>query len=485
MYSILKLKIYVYYKQHINMITRQELSLKNEWWEKSSYQTDEINWPKRDLFSKIEENLNHTLMLNIVGLRRVGKSTILKQLIGKLLEQEIKPTNIFYYLFDYSTQIQKAEFLDEVLSVYFKEVVNKPSLSLDERVYVLLDEVQYIEDWQSILKRYYDLSGKKIKFIVTGSQGILLKGKYRESLAGRVFDYYLPPLSFREFTRISSDNVKMVEPFDLTKLPDVFGDLSTYHAFHGSEILKLSREYVVSGQFPETRQLPTPEARHEYIVESVIGKVVEDCIRTFSIEKTDEFKLITKHVLNNISSIFEQTNIGREIALSRLTLDRYLEYLKDSYIFEILYKYHKSPIKRGRILKKLYTPCVNFTCALNHYKESHIDEVPQAFGKIIENLAYNVLAQKYKGSAMNEALSFWRQGEKEIDFLINTGEKQLPIEVKFSNNINPKNLLPTTDFMRKKKISFGVVVTRSELAKKEVNGQVLYYIPYYLVLAMI
>jgi len=467
------------------MITRQELSLKNEWWVNDEYQLDEVKWPRRDLFTLIENNLDHPLMLNIVGLRRVGKSTILKQLIGKLLDQQVKSTNIFYFLFDYSTQIQKPEFLDEVLSVYFKDVINKPSLSLQERVYILLDEVQYIEDWQSILKRYYDLSGKKIKFIVTGSQSILLKGKFRESLAGRVFDYYLPPLSFREFVRINHDNVKMTEQFDLLKLPEIFGELSSYDAYHGAEIAKLSREYIITGQFPETTHLPTVESRHEYIVESVIGKVVEDCIRIFNVEKPDEFKLIVRHLLNNVSSIFEQTNIGREIALSRATLDKYLEYLKESYIFEILYKYHKSPIKRGRILKKIYTPCVNFTCALNHYKESHLDEVPQAFGKIIENVVYNVLAQKYKGNSMNEVLSFWRQGEKEIDFLVNQGDKQLPIEVKFSNNISSRDLMPTTDYMRKKKTNFGIVVTKSELSKKEVNGQTLYYIPYYLILLMI
>ncbi|PKL72415.1 hypothetical protein CVV26_01985 [Candidatus Kuenenbacteria bacterium HGW-Kuenenbacteria-1] len=467
------------------MITRQELSLKNEWWVNNQYKVNEDELPKRDLFAVIEENLEHPLMLNIVGLRRVGKSTILKQVISKLLKQKVKPTNIFYFLFDYSIQIQKSEFLDEVLSIYFKEVVNKPSLLLNERIYILLDEIQYIENWQSILKRYYDLSGKKIKFIVTGSQSILLKGKYRESLAGRIFDYYLPPLSFREFIRINNNNVKMIESFDLMKLPDIFGELNSYNAYFGTDISRLSREYVITGQFPETGQLPTVEARHEYIVESVIGKVVEDCIRIFNIEKTDEFKLIVKHLLNNVSSIFEQTNICREIALSRLTLDKYLEYLKDSYIFEILYKYHKSLIKRGRILKKIYTPCINFTCALNHYKENHIDEVPQAFGKIIENVVYNVLMQKYKSSQITEALSFWRQGEKEIDFLVNFGEKQLPIEVKFSNNINQKDLVAITDYMKKKKIKYGVIVTRKELNKKEINKQTLYYIPYYLILMMI
>jgi uncharacterized protein len=159
------------------MIQSKDLALKNIWWENASYKAEELIWIKRELYSTIESNIEHHLMLNIVGLRRVGKSTILKQLIGRLLADKTEPRNIFYYLFDYTSQLQKAEFLDEVLSVYFKDILNKPNLFLDKRVYIFLDEIQYIENWQSVLKKYYDLSGKKIKFIVTGSQSILLKEK--------------------------------------------------------------------------------------------------------------------------------------------------------------------------------------------------------------------------------------------------------------------------------------------------------------------
>lgn len=466
------------------MTTIKDLALKNEWWINDQYRPSESGLPKRDLFSILESNLDHPLMLNVIGLRRVGKSTLLKQLIGKLLEQGIQAKNVFYFLFDYSSQVQKAEFLDEVLSVYFKEVLNKPSLSLDQKAYILLDEIQYIDNWQSVLKRYYDLSGKKIKFIVTGSQSVLLKGKYRESLAGRIFDYYLPPLSLREFARIHGDDISMPDTFDLTRLPDAFGKLSDYNAYHGAALAELSREYVTTGQFPETRQLETPEMRQEYIVESVMGKVIDDCVRIFNIDKADEFKLIARQLLNNVSSIFEQSNISREIGLSRLTVGKYIEYLKDGYILEILFKYHKSLIKRGRILKKIYTPCVNFTCALNRYQENHVDEVPQAFGKIIENAVYNSLALKYENNKASGSLSFWRQGQKEIDFLIVEGESHLPIEVKFSNNIQPKKLSALTDYMQRRKIPYGIVVTKDELEEKLINGQTVYYLPYYLVLAM-
>lgn len=464
------------------MVSIQDLQLKNEWWMHPHYKIEEADWPKRDLFAVIKDNLKHSLILNIVGLRRVGKSTILKQVIAQLLHQKINPLNVFYFLFDYGSQIQKAEFLDEVLSLYFSEVLKKTCSSLKGRVYVLLDEIQYIKNWQGILKKYYDLSNKRIKFIISGSQSLLLRGKHRESLAGRIFDYYLPPLSFAEFLRINKEKVKIPEMFDLFNLPAKFGELSMYDVYYGKQIACLSHEYIISGQFPETRQFANSPQRQEYIIESVLGKVLEDCIRLFKIEKADEFKLFTYQLLNNISSIFELKNMGQEIGISKLTLDKYLKYLKDSYVVEVLYKHHRSLIKRGRILKKIYATCVNFNCALNHYQENHIAEVPQAFGKIIENAVYNVLRGKYKEQGIVNNLSFWRQGGKEIDFIIVQDKKYLPIEVKFSAAVNSKDLTALIDYLKKKKLSYGVMATKETLDKKEIDGQILYFIPYYLLL---
>ena len=86
-----------------------------------------------------------------------------------------------------------------------------------------------------------------------------MKGKYWESLAGRVFDYYLPLLSFREFIKINEEEVKILDKYDLLRLPDVYGNLDDYNAYYGAKIGELSREYLITGQFPETRQLSTIE----------------------------------------------------------------------------------------------------------------------------------------------------------------------------------------------------------------------------------
>jgi predicted AAA+ superfamily ATPase len=99
------------------------LDARNPWWAQSEYKILEYDLPKRELYDLLVNNFSHTLILNIVGLRRVGKSTLLKQMIGKFLSDGENPKNVFYYLFDYATQPQKAEFLAEVLSVYFQEVL--------------------------------------------------------------------------------------------------------------------------------------------------------------------------------------------------------------------------------------------------------------------------------------------------------------------------------------------------------------------------
>ncbi len=464
------------------MITINDLRSKNKWWEESDFRPEEALFPRRELFLTLEENLAHTLILNIVGLRRVGKSTMLQQLIGLLLSKGTKPENIFYFLFDYDTQLQSSSHLDEVLSSYLGNIIKKTLVDINETVYIMLDEIQYINNWQAVIKKYYDLSHKRIKFIITGSQTILLRGKDHESLAGRIFDYYLPPMSLREFIEINKLEAKLTERFDFFNLPKIFDELVGYNVFNGSNIFSLSREYLVTGQFPETHALPTIEARHSYIIDSVLGKVIGDCIRIFDIEKKDEFKLVTQHLINNVSSIFEVSNIGREVAIARPTLDKYLEYLKESYIIDIIYKYHKSLIKKGKLTRKLYAPCSNFNAAYNHYREKHIDEVPEAFGKIVENFIYNVLAQKYKKNFFENNITFWRQGEKEIDFIVTQEKKQLPIEVKFTNKVSGNDIKTLVSFMRDKNLKFGIVITKNELDKKTIDGQTVYFVPFYLAL---
>ncbi len=463
------------------MLKLANLQAQNEWWLNKNYKSPENKWHKRDLFFILQKNLKHSLALNIVGLRRTGKSTILKQIINTLLENKINPHNIFYFLFDYPNQIQSPEFLDEILSIYLQEILKTRYATIKEKIYILLDEIQYIDNWQSILKRYYDLSNKKIKFIITGSQSLLLKEKSKESLAGRIFDYYLPPLSFSEFLMISNHRIKAFQNLNLFDLDKHFFDLTNYNIEYGQKLYELSKGYILYGQFPECQFLEE-EQKYEYITQSIFGKVLEDCIKIHKIDKVNEFKMTFYQLLNNVSSIFELQNIGREIALSRITLEKYFEYFEKSYLFQTLFRYNKSLIKRGRTLKKLYASSTNFYCALNQYKKDHFEEVPEVFGKVIENIIFNILSDKYNHSKLNNNLSFLRKQEKEIDFLVSDLKNCLPIEVKFTRNIHINDLDFLVDFLQIKNLDYGIVITKNQLEKRQINGKILYFIPFYLVI---
>lgn len=456
----------------------QDLVLKNPWWDDKAYKISEVSWVKRDLYNKLRENLENPLILSIIGLRRTGKSTLVRQLVGDILKKKIANENLFYYLFDYETQLKTAEFLEEVLRTYFDEIQQKPITALTKRVYIFLDEVQYIDNWQAVLKKYYDLSGKKIKFIITGSQSLLLKDKDKESLAGRIFDFYLPPLSFAEYFQINNIKISPRPKIDLYDLSKGFSKLQRYHFKNGRKLKKESERFIINGQFPEIKEFKTLDNKREYILESVLGKVLADIIRIGKIEKPDKFKLFVFHLLNNTGSLFELENIGRELGLSKITTEKYFSYLQKAYLVKVLYKYHKSVIKEGRTLKKVYTTCSNFTCALNRYNTRHIKETPEVFGSIIENVIYNVLHKKY-----GEQLFFYRQRQKEIDFIIINKKKFLAIEVKISSDLSQRKFKTLSNYMAKKKLEYGIIVTRNILERKELeNGQTLYFIPYYLLL---
>ncbi len=152
---------------------------------------------KRQLFYDLEKNLNKRQILSITGLRRIGKITLIFQLIQKLIEDKIETKNIFYFSFDEYT-----ENLDELIEFY-KQIKNKDLR--DENIYIFLDEIQKLNNWENQIKKYYDLY-PKIKFIISGSESLFISTKTKERLAGRLFEYILKPLFFKEFLMIKEES---------------------------------------------------------------------------------------------------------------------------------------------------------------------------------------------------------------------------------------------------------------------------------------
>jgi len=143
----------------------------------------------RDMFNKLINNIKNRQIITISGLRRTGKTVLMKQLINFLIKEKVKRDNIIYYSFD-----EEQPKIEEIINE-FEKITNIDKAKT--KIYVFLDEIQKLEDWQNQIKYYYD--NFNIKFFVSGSSSLFIKKKVKESLAGRSFDFYLQPLSFKEF----------------------------------------------------------------------------------------------------------------------------------------------------------------------------------------------------------------------------------------------------------------------------------------------
>ncbi|MBU4142078.1 AAA family ATPase, partial [Patescibacteria group bacterium] len=154
---------------------------------------------KRKLFFELVKYVSDRQIISVVGLRRTGKTILLKQLIRHIIEQGgAKPGNVLFLSFDEVLVTSKLA-LKDYLDAFLENFLKKESF---EKIYIFLDEIQYIDKWQHILKRYYD-THQNIKFVISGSSSLFLKKQTTESLAGRIYEFKLPPLSFEEFMELA------------------------------------------------------------------------------------------------------------------------------------------------------------------------------------------------------------------------------------------------------------------------------------------
>jgi len=154
---------------------------------------------KRDLYFKVIKKLRERQIVSIVGLRRTGKTTLLKQLIDFLIQQNVPRENILYFSFD-EEQPKLGQIIDK-----YESKIGKLILDTKDRFYIFFDEIQKLGNWENQIKYYYD-NYEKIKFFVSGSSSLFIKKGSRESLAGRIYEFVLKPLSFRDFITIRGND---------------------------------------------------------------------------------------------------------------------------------------------------------------------------------------------------------------------------------------------------------------------------------------
>ncbi|MEK6973332.1 MAG: ATP-binding protein [archaeon] len=384
---------------------------------------------KRFLTQEIVKYLDNPQIIAIIGLRRVGKTILMHHIIEGLLSKT-DAKRILYFSFD-EIMGKDPEIIDKLLNVYENEIL-KTEL---KETYVFLDEINNIPDWQVILKRYYDLD-KKIKFVVSGSSSLFIK-KTKESLAGRLFDFELTPLNFREFLYLRGIEIKDIN-------------------LQAGDIKKELSNYFVKGGFPELIWEENFEKINKYI-KSIIEKIIlYDIPKIYKIEESETLYEIFKTLALKPGAIIEYQKIATAFKITYQTASKYVSYLEKSFLIRLLYNYRGSPIARARKSKKIYLGTHCLASAFLSNEAGIYSNIPF----IVENIVAANLDAKF----------FWRK-YYEIDILHNN----MPIEVKYQDNMpNISGAIKVTQELKSNK---AIIITK-DIEKREIKENIeIEYIP--------
>ena len=445
---------------------KEQIVLLNKWQFNPDYRID-ISSRFRDLYYLLTEKfVDKDISLSISGLRRVGKTTIIYQLINYLFEHKTDRKHIFYFQFS-----EELTNLEKVLQFFFSGFMDV-EINRDN-FFIFLDELQYVRDWQNVLKSYIDRNSK-IKFIVTGSASIYFRSRIKESLAGRILDFTLSPLSFTEMIRLK-ENYREEYSFNQIITNDD-NKFAVFKKFRSERLpyQKLLGKYLTSGEFPALLPyLDDREYCRKYLTDGIIDKILHKDIRLFEVEKQAEISALYQICCSNTAQMINLRNVTAETGLSYPTIKKYLSVLKKTFLIDSIKNRLRSIRAQVKSLDKVFSLSVNLGLAMLSIENPLNPPYPDFKGHIIENFIYNSIRKL--GS-----IYYYNKAGKEVDLILETGNKIIPLEVKSTFKLKKTDINHLLYFMRKNHLQEGYLVYGGDLDKFEDSSLRIFFLPHWL-----
>ena len=469
------------------MDIKSNLIVTNPWWNDEKINEQFLLGRKRKEFNSIIEQLENKRILSIIGPRRVGKSTLIYQTINYLLEEQKvdKKRILLFSGDDPSLFFDENDKLSDILDIYFNEILEENISKLESKVYIFIDEIHFIKNWQNYLKMYFDRK-YNIKFVITGSSSMHLFKDANESLLGRIENIYVLPLTFNQFmnfymTYISKAEDIQIPKFDLDNIDNCIKKLETiyYNKDLKLKIQKILKRYMIVGGYPEYFEIKDIEVWQKELSEDIITRgIYKDILTIYNIRTPEILEKLLYYIAANNSQAFAYSSIASTFGIDTVTIMTYLGYLKQAFLINILENYSNNIAKVIRTNKKISVLDNGIRNSL--LKQKTVDS--EIAGHIVESMVdfdFRLLCQKE-----NYKQFYYRNSDKEeIDLIIDRNIDIIPIEVKYTNQIESSDLKVIKKILDEhqtkgiNQAKFGIVVTK-DILKKEGN---IYCVPYWLI----
>ncbi|MFZ5800677.1 MAG: ATP-binding protein [Candidatus Omnitrophota bacterium] len=351
---------------------------------------------KRKIFSKVSAFIDDKEAIVIHGARQVGKTYFLRYLIENNLKVKFEESNIFYLDLEDFRLLELCNRSCEEVITYLKA----KGADFNKRIFLIIDEIQYLHNPSSFLKLFFDRYSEKVKLIVSGSSSFLIKKKFKNSLAGRIIDFELFPLDFEEFLEFKDLKYNLeIGP------PEAMKD----------ELTKLYAEFVIYGGYPAIvleENIEKKEVKLKQIINTYIKKDIRDLAEIREVDKFNALLQILASQIGNLLNIFE---LSSTVGLAKKTIEEYLFLLENTYIIRRIKPFHKNIRSELAKMPKIFFEDTGLANILAN--KTFLQKLE---GSILENSIYSQLRKNFNV----DYIYFWRTNIKqEIDFIVDMIEK--------------------------------------------------------------
>jgi len=413
----------------------------------------DVNFWREDRFCGVERRpylesifrLAHDgLAVTLVGPRRSGKSTIMNQLIRRLIAQGVPQQNTLYVNFEDPRFFGELtpEFMNRLLSAYLTFL--KP----DGKIYLFLDEVQNVHAWERFVRQMIDQGGRQI--FITGSSSKLLSRELGTLLTGRHLDAAIYPLNFSEF--LSFKGMVYEDRLDMIR--------------RQNEIRREIKEFMQWGGFPA---VVLGMNKQEILLGYAGDILTRDIVERFGITKVDNLRTLYKYYMTNAASLISYNSIKGFLNIPVDTIERWSDYLNQAFLFFFVRRFSYSLKEQEKNPRKVY-------CIDTGIRNAVSFRFTEDLGKLLENM---VFLKFLHGGA---DIFYWKDAQGyEVDFVtMEKGKIRDVCQVSFdvseakTKHRELRALLRALAFFNLKE---GLIVTEDLEADETIDGCLIRYVP--------
>lgn len=381
----------------------------------------------RDLVKEI--NIKGKEIVDIIGPRRCGKSSVLKILF------KITGGGLFINFEDpFFIENNRPGIIDELIECYRQYFDKKLK-------YLFFDEIQNIAGWERALNKLREAGEYKI--FITGSSAKLLSRELATLLTGRHLSYTLLPLSFSEFLRFN--NIKLAGVKD--------------RVLQNGAIIKAFKDYLRFGGFPEVVLTRNEELLKQYYTD-ILNK---DIVARYMVRRKGVLERLGVYLLSNSAKLVSLASITKTFGISFTIASAYVEYFKEAFLVFNLPQFSYSLKTQEKTLKKIFASDIGL--ARNVSFRFSDDQ-----GRMLENCAYLHLRARHRG-----VYYYKTKSGHEVDFLITDGKKKELIQVCLSltdEKTKSRESASLFEAMAECKINNGTIVTDEDVKESLIrNGK--------------